>query len=388
VLPVTDPSTGLPKFHKLIDEHPVIDPVTGLPSVIVVNHRSVILAALGIREADLIRFKELTKVSGTPYITDDLTLANVSFIWRHAWLSKLLKFKAEEWKTILKISQQDILHFADSEAAWKFVEEIDRLKTANFTPDELNWLLAADRSAKAAVKEADAARFLATLRKDFQAIQAEYDPAQYAFLSPPRDVENLTTLLTSLLQKLNRDEIGANAFLKTLRGTVLLEADVEGLGAGFTFPAAITGAPNNIPIRYEWVLRFSGLMTAAQQTTLLNPSLVAVAAVPSYQQAIQDLFEQSGQATVTGLPAGFTFPAAITGAPNNIPIRYESVLRFNGVMTDAQRTVLLSGALPAAVTGNIVYVNAIEDLFQQSAAAGDNFVSVEVDVTLPGVILP
>ena len=195
----------------------------------------------------------------------------------------------------------------------------------------------------------------------------------------PRDVENLTTLLTSLLQKLNRDEAEANVFLKTLRGPVLLEADVQGLAAGFTFPAVITGAPNNIPIRYEWVLRFSGLMTAAQRTTLA----AAVTGLPSYQQAIQDLFEQSGQATVTGLPPGFIFPVTITGAPNNIPIRYESVLRFNGVMTDAQRTVLLSGALPAAVTGNIAYVSAIEDLFQQSAAAGDNFVSVEVDAALP-----
>lgn len=225
------------------------------------------------------------------------------------------------------------------------------------------------------------------MRKDLQAIQAEYDPAQYAFLSPPRDVGNLTTLLTSLLQKLNRDDAEANVFLKTLRGPVLLEADVQGLGAGFAFPAAITGA--NIPIRYEWVLRFGGLMTAAQRTTLLNdPSLAAVTVLPSYKQAIQDLFEQSEQATVTGLPPGFPFPVTITGAPNNIPIRYEAVLRFNGVMADAQRTVLLSGALPAAVTGNIAYVNAIEDPFQQSAAAGDNFVSVEVDVALPGVTLP
>ena len=122
------------------------------------------LAALGIREADLDLFKGLTKASdGTPYITDDLTLANLSFLWRHAWLSKLLKFKAEEWKTLLKIFQQDILHFVNPKAAWEFVERIDHLKAAGFTPDELNWLLAADRSAKAATKEADAARFLAGL---------------------------------------------------------------------------------------------------------------------------------------------------------------------------------------------------------------------------------
>ena len=95
---------------------------------------------------------------------------------------KLLKFKAEEWKTILKLFQQDILQFADPKTAWEFVEQLDRLKGAGFSPDELNWLLAADRSAKAATKETDAARFLTGLRKDLQAIQAEYDPAQYDFL--------------------------------------------------------------------------------------------------------------------------------------------------------------------------------------------------------------
>jgi Tc toxin complex TcA C-terminal TcB-binding domain/Neuraminidase-like domain len=351
-------------------------------------HHPVVLAALGIREADLVLFKELRKSDGiTHYITDDLTLSNLSFVWRHAWLSKLLKFKAEEWKTILKLFQQDILEFADPKTAWEFVEQVDRLKAVSFSPDELNWLLAADRSAKAAIKETDAARFLTGLRKDLQAIQAEYDPAQYAFLSPPRDVENLTTLLATLLQKLKRNETETDVFVKTLRGPVLLEADVQGLVAGFAFPAAITGAPNNIPIRYEWVLRFTGSMTTAQRNTLLtDAALVAVTGLPSYQQAIQDLFERAGQTTVTGLPAGFTFPAVITGAPNNIPIRYESVLRFNGVMTDAQRTVLLNGLLPAAVTSNISYTSAIEALFQQSASARNNFVSVEVDTILPGGI--
>src|SRR5205807_2193982 len=109
----------------------------------------VVLAALGVREADLVLFKELTKASdGTRYINDDLTLGHLSFVWRHAWLSKLLKFKAEEWKTILKLFQQDILTFASPEAAWEFVERIDLVKAAGFTADELEWLLAANRSAK------------------------------------------------------------------------------------------------------------------------------------------------------------------------------------------------------------------------------------------------
>ena len=53
-------------------------------------------------------------------------------------------------------------------------------------------------------------------------------------------------------------------------------------------------------------------------------------------------------------------------------------------MTEAQRTVLVSGALPTAVTGNVSYINAIEDLFRQSATIGDHFVSAEVNVNLPG----
>lgn len=350
IRPFIDPVTGLPKRHKLVDHHPVT------------------LAALGIREGDLVLLEKLTKASDgiTPYITDDLTLGNLSFLWRHAWLSKLLKLKTEEWKTILKVFQQDILHFATPEAAWKFVERIDHLKAAGFTPDELNWLLAADRSAKAATKETDAARFLAALRKGLQAIQAEFDPGQYDFLTvrPPTDLDGLTALLTSLLQKLNRDEAATQFFIATLRDEISQEKTVAVLPAGFTFPVAITGAPNSIPIRYEPVLRFSGSMTAAQRMILLtDPSLAAVTGLPAYQQAIQELFQQPGQTTVTGLPTGFTFAVTITGVPNNIPIRYEPVLRFNGVMTAAQRTTLLTDPSLAGVTGIAAYQEAIAGFF-------------------------
>lgn len=301
-----------------------LDPGTGdlRAGLAITAHHPVVLAALGIREADLVLFKEWPKADGTRYISDDLTLSNLSFLWRHAWLSKQLNFKTEEWKTILKLFQQDIPTFASLEAAWKFVERIDLLKAAGFTPDDLDWLLAANRSAKAATKETDATRFLTALRKNLQAIQAEYDPAQYDFLTatPPTDIESLTTLLTSLLQKLSRDEATVGAFVNTLRGSVVLEASVEGLPVGFAFPALVTAAPNHIPIHYD------------------EPA---------------------------------------------------TVLRFTGIMTEAQRTILLSGAVPAAVRSNPAYVNAIDRLLQQSLAIGGNYVSVEVEALLPGgVTLP
>ena len=40
---------------------------------------------------------------------------------RPAWLARLLRLKAEEWKTLLKLFQQDILDFSDPQAASEFV---------------------------------------------------------------------------------------------------------------------------------------------------------------------------------------------------------------------------------------------------------------------------
>ena len=335
------------------------------------GHRPVILSALGVRETDIDLFAALVRASnGAPYITDDLTLGNLSFLWRHAWLSKLLKFKADEWKIVLNLLQQDVPSFPDPKVALEFVEKSDHLRATGFTPDEINWLLAADRSAKAAVKEADAARFLTTLRTELQTIRTEYDPARYEFLDPPSDLDRLTALLTTLLPQLNRDEAGTQSFVDTLRDEIRQEKLVPGLPAGFTFPAAITGLPNNIRIRYEPVLRFAGVMTAAQGTVLLtDPSLVAVAGLPSYKQAVQDLLKKPGSASVSDLPPGFSFPATITGAPNDFPIRYEPVMRFTGLMTVAQHLTLKGDLSLAAVTGIAAYQQAIEEFFQSPRLA-------------------
>ena len=72
-------------------------------------------------------------------------------------------------------------------------------------------------------------------------------------------------------------------------------------------------------------------------------------------------------ANVQGLPAGFVFPTAITGAPNNIPIQYDepnNLLRFTGPMNTAQRKTLLTDATLLAVTSNATYRQAIDELFR------------------------
>ena len=459
-----------------------LDPVTNdlPPGQTIAAHQSVLVAALGLGESDLIIFEAL-KTSGGSALTPDLNLANLSFVWRHAWLSKLLKFKADEWRLMLKIGQQDIDEFPVPRVAWDFVAQLDQIRSAGFTLDELNWVLAVDRSAKAAVKETDAARFLSALRNELQKIHAENDPTQYGFLTdaPPTDEGQLRALLTAQLQKLNRDDSEVSLFLAVLRGSVQLESKVLALPAGFAFPASITAAPNHIPIQYDepnLMLRFAGVMTNSQREILRDdpsPALTALEGSAHLEAATQGMpagfvfpvvitdaisiqydelnavlrfnglmtdaqrailrddsspalaaLRASGQieASVPGLPAGFVFPAAL-----NIPIQYDEpnlLLRFAGLMTDAQRTILMTDSSLVLVTGisnyqaaienlyqqslkivtgyqaaiedlyqqSIIiiagYQAAIDDLYQQSLAATTSYAVTEIEVSLPGVTLP
>ncbi|HEV7472755.1 MAG TPA: neuraminidase-like domain-containing protein [Pyrinomonadaceae bacterium] len=389
-----------------------IDPATNdlAGGQIITDHRPVVLSALGIREADLAVFQGLTKTSdGTAYINDDLTLANLSFLSRHAWLSKLLKLKADDWRILLKliaeqvpafpnlaaqqafleqrynikaaalsqlqvdalllqVFHQNVFAFASPKSARDLIEKLDRLKERGFAADELNWLLAADRTAKAALKETDAARFLAGLRKELQQIKVTYDSAQYDFLnaSPPTDSAQLSALLTSLLQQLDRSESEVQPFLLTLLGAVDLTTSVQGLPAAFVFPGSITGAPNNIPISYDkpnGAFHFHGTMTDAQHTTLLtDASLAAVSGDSAYQNAVEELFQLSLAA-----PSNFAYleiDAAIPGGiilpttQPSLPISYNPLtqkLSFTGLMSDAERAALNLAGNPAA---------AIDELFQ------------------------
>src|SRR5215213_241088 len=348
-----------------------LDPLTGnlATGQLISAHWAVVTAALGVRDADLTVLTALTKASnGLNYITDDLTLGNLSFLWRHSWLSKLLKFKAEDWKLILKLGQQDLLSFSDPKSAWDFVEQLDRLKLSGFTPDELNWILAADHSAKAAVKETDATRFLSSLRKELQRIDAENVPSQYAFLTvaPPIDEGQLSTLLTTQLQKLNRDDADVSLFLAVLRGSVQLEVEVLDLPATFAFPKVIK-VGNHIPIDYDHpnlALRFTGVMTAAQRILLRDDPSPALARLRASGQI---------ETNVQGLPLGFAFPGAL-----NIPIQYDEPnvsLSFKGLMTDGQRIVLRTDPSLALVTVMPDYLNAIEDLYQQSLKVVNSYQS-------------
>jgi Tc toxin complex TcA C-terminal TcB-binding domain/Neuraminidase-like domain/Salmonella virulence plasmid 28.1kDa A protein len=352
-------------------------------------HAATIQAVLGLSAADLETLRELTKASApaTAYIDDALTLTNVSFLWRHAWLPKLLKLKIDDWTILLRLIGEDVETFTDPAAAWEFVEKIDQVKAAGIKPDTLSWLLAADRDAKSATKEQDAIRFLTAMRKDLQAIAAEHDPA-----AVPAGTAQLTTLLTSLLGKLNRDEAATSLFLRTLEGRVVLETTAEGIPAGSGLAATITGAPNHIPIVYDEpskILRVTGLLSEAQKTILVSGLVPApVTPLQSYIDALDDLVAQSNAAGSGGrfataevsvtLPAGVTLPA---DRPS-MAIRYDAAtnrLTFIGLMTVAERTALIAAGYP---------VGPITELFDSPRLAVkfyEPFFSAPLDTLPPAV---
>jgi hypothetical protein len=330
------------------------------------GHRPAILAALGVSQS------ELDLLTGQASFTDDLTLGNLTLLWRHTWLAKRLKLKVSEWLAALVLLQQNAPSFADAREAVAFVERMDRLRATGLTIDELDWVLTADRSARAATKEADTAGFLAALRTGLQAIRTEHDPARYPFLDPPADTARLTGLLVELLQQLHRDDTGTQFFLDTLRDEAQLTATVSGLPANFSFPPAIGDA---IQIGYDkpaGLLRFTGLMTPTEQTTLLgDPSLSAVTSVLSYQAAIAELFQRPRLA-IKFLDPIFTAPLA--ALPDTVDLASVSVpglaqkvsydaearaLRLVGILTEKDKAVL------DALSSNLAYLAAVDSLFTQ-----------------------
>ena len=361
-----------------------LDPVTGdLPGGETISaHQPVVLAALGIRESDLGLLKSLTKASdGLPYISDDLNLRNLSFLWRHAWLSKQLKRSIEEWTILLKLMEQDIPAFASPADALSFLDKAVSVKTSGFSPDNLNWILAANRSAHSAMSETEASRFLSGLRKQLQTIQAQYNqPA-------PSDTEGLTTLLTALLQQLQRDQAATQFFLRTLRNDVQISTKVSGLPVGFDFPPAIKAA---IRIRYDeskQIISFVGLMTAAEKTTLAG-----VTGIASYQEAIDDLltrprlalkfFEPVFTASLVSLPPAVDFQLLADQALAS-RMFFDADLRklgVNGILSKDDKAAL------DALSADAAYRAALASLATQPGAIAPpdaRIWLVDTDVQLP-----
>ena len=369
----------------------------------IVDHKSVIQAALRLKETDLDVYLNLAKASDDNLyipngVNGDLILAHLSFLYRHALLAISLKVKAADWATLLKIYNSDIEVFTSPKAAWEFVEVIKAIQLSEFNIDELNYILSADLTAKSAYKEAAASRALMALRTALQAVAKEFDSARYEFLQtvPPKDTDKLTDLITALLQRLHKDDRSINYILNVLENIATTETAVQGLPGGFEFPTTISGT---IRVYYNddtKMMRFTGLMTDAERNTLLNhASLAAVTGIPAYQEAIEELYQQPRLALKFFVP---DFSAPLSGLPPAIDfkeqlepelaekITYNATARqleFKGIMTTSEKEAL------DGLSADAAYLNAVNSLYTQPVsgvfdASALWIVPADLDFTVTG----
>lgn len=323
-----------------------------------------ILGALKVKETDLKIFRGLVKPGNGPaYIDDKLSLKNLSFLYRHIQLARQLKFNAKEWQTLLYLAQVD--PFQSTKAAADFVELVERIRRSGLSIDELNYLLSADLTAKAAEKEKNVTSFLLKLRSALQQIAQQNDPANV-----PTDEEGLLALLTSLLQNLGWDAASLGNLVAIFTDTFEAETVITTLPTGFSIPAALQTAVGGI--RYNDItktLRFTGLMTNAEEATLLAHASLppAVTSNTDYQQAIHDLHDRPRMllkfyrpdfvAALPNLPPTVQFPKELAGK-----ISYDTEklqLRFLGAMSLPEKAAL------DALSLDVPYRNAVFTLFNR-----------------------
>jgi hypothetical protein len=328
-------------------------------------HVPSILAALRIRQKEFDVFTTITpRGLATPFVGSDLTVANVSTLFRHATLAKLLGVKAAEWGTLLFLVNADV--FQNPAATVTFIESVDAVRASGFTIDQLNYALSGDPSLKSAEREKNVVLFLTTLRKALQGIAAANDPTAVA-----ANDEALAAAIAAQLQTLGWPAETIQSLQAMFKGQLVSRAVAPGVPAGFTFPPAITTA---IHIAYDGATHtfsFTGNMTGAEQSTLLtDASLAAVTGNADYQAAINDLhdapilliklYRPIFRTPLATLPAALDFAKQL---PKELAARiaYDAERRelvFTGVMTRAERDAL------QALLGDATYNAAVTALFQ------------------------
>ena len=386
-----------------------LDPDFEIPNILgmaghpaLVDNKLVVMAGLGIKEADLDRLITLEVLGGA----NTLTLGNLSKIYRHAVLSRAVKMKTQEYVGWLKVSQTDLnSSFASPQTAFELLQSTPEIHgLTDIKIDELNYVLRADLTAKAAPVEKNVAAFLTQLRKALKSIKSEYDKNQYEALdtaaplseiddavaalqaelvlvvpplTPAEITERLNELrstlennlpgkigeiLRPLLQKTGRPDAGIDLVLAVFRNDLHQEIKVPTLGAAPVFPVDSTAA-FDVQTR---ILSFDGVMSDAEKIVLEGLS-----SNPEYLSAIGEMHRLPrlwvkfilpflAEAPLALLPATVDFTRLSKNLADKISFDGENaLLRFKGIMTVPEREALIGLSL---VTDTL-YRTAVTSLF-------------------------
>lgn len=235
-----------------------------------------------------LRANDLASLAAAVLADDTLTLANLSTLYRHALLARVLRISVAKLLSLRTLHAAD--PFATPAATLQFVDFVDAVSAAGFTVAQLDYL--------------------------------------YRDLGPAPTARSLAFLLTALKQGLLRIEadnvaaVDSNGELTRKKLMVLYDAStteaiiglIQGVSVWRTQVATMPalGVPEELKQKLLYLpasktLQFTGVMTTAERAALI------LGQSPAFQAAIQQLFEQPRSfidATLVTFPRSTTDVAA------------------------------------------------------------------------------
>lgn len=313
------------------------------PSQTLIGHMATLMAGLKIKEADLdllLIHESLNKGTNT------LTLSNVSLLYRHTMLMRVLQLKGLEYINWLNLSQTKLTTVFETPASalnwWNTTPNVKDLDGISI--DELNYVLQADRTSPAAPIEKEVAKFLMQLRTDLSAIAKEYFKNQYDFLT---EAEELKEVIRPLLQKTGRTDAEIELVIAVLNNDLHQEIKLPSLSLSSDLPA-LPVAKITFNDKSK-LLSLDGILSDADRAVLLGFN-----SNTDYVKAINDLHRLPRLWVKYALP--FTGTAALKLLPENVDFTSKlkkelsdkisfnadhSVLVFKGIMSEVEKAVLL-----------------------------------------------
>lgn len=316
-----------------------------------------LLGAFGLSDTDLTLL--ITSPQAVVTAGKELNLENLSRLYRTISLARALKLSVQGFLQLKDLS--GIYPFVDDDRpvatedtrnTLRFVETVEKARTSDFSPAELDYLLRHQfvQSSGLAPTEEGIGLILNEIRSGLQKIFAE------TMLTPDPSGE----LMAKKLEVLKWEGDLVRQVVDLLNGSVTYRAALPAL------PPQVQPFPAEIKITFNSdarELRFVGAMTTGERETLLN-----LADDPDYRAAIRQLFG-APRNFVTEQMKTFVAPtheARLDVQPPAFPlelsgkISYDSdaqVLRFLGTMTEQEKTAL------DALSDDPAYRRAVEQLF-------------------------
>jgi peptidoglycan hydrolase-like protein with peptidoglycan-binding domain len=317
------------------------------PFELISKHRGPILAALSLTSEELDSLLALVNpVTTKPFVGADLSIANVSALFRHKRVTDALNLSLGDWCAYVRMGRVD--PFASPRALLDTIERIQKAQALPFDAPTLSYILEADRTSSAAPPEPAIGAALDGLRTTLQQIDVSTDPANL-----PTDHVNLANALAPALLPLDGDASRAARVLDVLEGRFLARFTPSPKPKAAPVPDKVVGTLpfTAIDDGTDLVLSFTGLMTPSEMTILKDTAHMGpIAGDQAYLAAIDKLYLEprltirmisTRFVTILAvLPSGLSVPQSLRSILTYDPVA--KTLQFQGVMSDGQKQKLLS----------------------------------------------